>query len=126
MSLSTRSRIAKVLRIINPNYISFLAGVIVSAGIGVYMELLGPNALRWLNGVVGGSLLLFSSLFLTSLSLSLQEIHDLVAKSPLPPQEQETFHQKLIIKSLRRFVSLSISSIALFVLGMIVLALGKW
>jgi len=111
---------------VNPNYMSFLSGIVATISVEAYMQVLLFNSLKWSLGILGGSLILVSSVFLTGLSLSLQEIYDrAIIKSPLEPEKRKTIHLNLIGDSLRRLIFLLFFSLFFLGSGMIVLGIAR-
>jgi len=127
-----RSRISHQLAILfqtlNPNYLSFVAGVVVSAAINIYTGVLLSDMLsRPAEPVIVSSiLLLISSFFLTSLSLSLQSLRELaITQAPefLSTSEQHAIHLRLISGRLSRLIKLLSVSVITSGVGLLLLAI---
>lgn len=128
MNLRIKHRFSNALRMIGPNYLSYLGGIMVSAAMGVYIEVLSSTGLKWPYGFIGGSFLLLSSFMLTALSLKLQELHELAMTGPpaiLKSKERDAIHLKLISESFVKLMSLVCLSLLLTCAGMLFLGFAR-
>jgi hypothetical protein len=124
MRSQIKHRIAVGFKVLNPNYISFLAGIIVSAAIEIYFNMLWADKVVRPSGVLASSaLLLLSSILLMRLSLHLQSLYEPIVQAPkvLGPGEREAIHLELITQSLGQLVIHALLSIATASIGMLLL-----
>lgn len=127
MKSRIKNGLGRVLGTINPHYLSFLAGVTVSAAIEIYINMLWSDRVRYPSGVVASSaMLLLSSILMTSLSLNLQTFRDLVLENPefLSAKARKEFHQELISRSFWRLTTLTLLSVAAAGIGLLTLGLA--
>jgi hypothetical protein len=120
--LAIENRIALALRAIHPSYASFLSGIMATVAIEIYEQVALFNKLELFLGVIGGSLMLFSAIMLTSLSLSLQKIMDGVtseAPSDCTPQEKEAIYLEKINDSISKLTFVFFLSILLAGFGLL-------
>ena len=124
MASPRKSRFAAIYKTINPNYLSFLAGIVVSAAISTYTNMLWADKTKQSAGVVLSSILLVASaIFITSISLNLQSMRDTVAQSPefLTSEEREAIHTKMILQFRTRLIVLTFFAIVTALGGLFVL-----
>lgn len=120
MAFRRRFSIEAVFRTINPNYLSFLAGIVVSAAINVYTNMLWANKTNQSAGVVMSSILLVASaIFITSVSIHLQSIRDDIAQTPtfLTSEEREAIHLQMILQLRTRLIVLTVFALATALAG---------
>lgn len=126
MASQRKSLFAAIYKTVNPNYLSFLAGIIVSTAINIYTNMLWAGKSQQSTGVVVSSILLIASaLLITSISLNLQTMRDTVAQSPqfLASEDRESIHTKMVLKSRAPLIALTFLAIITAIGGLLML---KW
>jgi len=117
-----------VFKAINPNYLSFLSGIMATIGIEIYLQIILTNSLRLFLGLYGGSLILLSSFSLTSLSLALQGIYErAIIRSPptIDPETKATLHRQIIEDSAGRLIFLVYLAFVFFIAGIVFTGLAR-
>jgi hypothetical protein len=125
MKFPSGKSLLKIVKIINPNYFSFISGITVSIALNVYTNMLWADKKESVVGVlISCALLILSAFFFVSLSLELQTLRELSAiDAPnfLNEKERDSIFSKLINQASKKMLLLVLFSMVTGILGLILL-----
>ena len=128
MKSKVKDHLSAVFGMIGSHYLSFIAGTMASAAIGVFLEELPAGKLHWPYGDISGLFFLLSSLLFMGISSELADIHELaVIMSPqiLSAKEQHKIKLRLVSQSLVKLIFLMFLAILSAGMGLLILGLNR-